>query len=65
MSDNQKRIDQLNLEGQLATEEYNKIQQKIQELIVARESFKLKAFSCAERVKELQGQTKIVSPKTN
>tara|TARA_Y100000114_G_C11469420_1_gene190125 strand:- start:165 stop:374 length:210 start_codon:yes stop_codon:yes gene_type:complete len=61
MSDNQKRIDQLKLEMQVAVDEYNKIQEKIKEFVVAREAFKMKAFSCQERLEELQGQKKIGS----
>ena len=59
MSENQKRIDQLKLEMQVAVDEYNKVQQKIQELVVAREGFKMKAFACEQRVKELQGEKEI------
>ena len=62
MSENQKRIDQLNLEMQVAVDEFNKIQEKIKELTVARESLKMKAFSCSERIKELQGQEEIKEP---
>ena len=54
MSKNQKRIDQLKLEMQVAVDEHNKVQQKIDELTVARNSFKMKAFSCEERIKELK-----------
>ena len=61
MSNDQKRIDQLKLEMQVVVDEYNKIQGKIQELVTAREAFKMKAFSCQERIKELQGQEKIES----
>tara|TARA_A100001515_G_scaffold135736_1_gene126875 strand:+ start:2863 stop:3066 length:204 start_codon:yes stop_codon:yes gene_type:complete len=56
---NQKRIDQLKLEMQVAVDEFNKIQDKIKELNVAKQSFKMKAFSCAERIKELEGQEEI------
>ena len=56
---NQKRIDQLKLEMQVAVDEFNKIQDKINELNVAKESLKMKAFSCSERIKELQGQEEI------
>tara|TARA_R100000773_G_scaffold42982_1_gene40832 strand:+ start:750 stop:953 length:204 start_codon:yes stop_codon:yes gene_type:complete len=59
MSNNQKRIDQLKLEMQVAVDEYNKIHQKIQELNVAKQSLKMKAFSCEERIKELQGLDKV------
>ena len=59
MSDNQKRINQLKLEIQVAVDEYNKIQEKIKEFVVARDAFKMKAFSCSERIKELQGEQKI------
>ena len=59
---NQKRIDQLKLEMQVAVDEFNKIQEKIKELTVARESLKMKAFSCSERIKELQGQEEIKEP---
>ncbi len=51
---NQKRIDQLKLEMQVAVDEHNKVQQKIDELTVARNSFKMKAFSCEERINELK-----------
>ena len=56
---NQKRIDQLNLELQVAVDEFNKIQSKIKELVVARDALKMKAFACTERLNELQGQEKI------
>tara|TARA_Y100000401_G_scaffold53940_1_gene42399 strand:+ start:96 stop:299 length:204 start_codon:yes stop_codon:yes gene_type:complete len=59
MSNNQKRIDQLNLEMQVAVDEFNKIQEKIKELVVARDALKMKAFSCSERLKEIQGQEEI------
>jgi len=59
MSNNQKRIDQLKLEMQVAVDEFNKIQEKIKELVVARDSFKMKAFSCSERLKELEGQEEV------
>ncbi len=59
MSKNQKRIDQLKLELQVAVDEHNKIQDKINELNLAREALKMKAFSCSERLKELQGQEEI------
>ena len=59
MSNNQKRIDQLKLEMQIAVDEYNKIQEKINELILARDALKMKAFSCDERVKELKGLEEI------
>ena len=61
MSDNQKRIDQLKLEMQVAVDEFNKIQEKIQELTLARQALKMKAFSCSERIKELQGDNVITS----
>ena len=51
---NQKRIDQLKLEMQVAVDEHNKIQEKIKELVVGRDALKMKAFSCEERIKELQ-----------
>jgi len=51
---NQKRIDQLKLEMQIAVDEFNKIQEKIKELVVGRDALKMKAFSCEERIKELQ-----------
>ena len=56
---NQKRIDQLKLELQVAVDEFNKIQSKIKELVVARDALKMKAFACTERLNELQGQEKI------
>tara|TARA_R100000231_G_scaffold20719_1_gene20257 strand:- start:15 stop:218 length:204 start_codon:yes stop_codon:yes gene_type:complete len=61
MSNNQKRIDQLNLEMQVAVDEFNKIQDKIKELIVARDALRMKAFSCSERLKEIQGQEEITT----
>tara|TARA_Y100000004_G_scaffold169948_1_gene204631 strand:+ start:619 stop:822 length:204 start_codon:yes stop_codon:yes gene_type:complete len=62
MTDNQKRIDQLKLEAQIAVDEFNKIQEKIKALVIARDALKMKAFSCAERLKELEGDTKITAP---
>ena len=64
MSNNQKRIDQLTLEMQVAVDEFNKIQEKIKELVVARDSFKMKAFSCSERLKELEGQEEVTNLNT-
>ena len=64
MSNNQKRIDQLKLEMQVVLDEYNKIQEKIKELSLAREALKMKAFSCDERIKELQGLQEIETTKT-
>ena len=61
---NQKRIDQLKLEMQVAVDEHNKIQEKIKELAVARDALKMKAFSCDERIKELQGLEEVVTTKT-
>tara|TARA_A100001515_G_C4506365_1_gene188469 strand:+ start:343 stop:546 length:204 start_codon:yes stop_codon:yes gene_type:complete len=61
MEKNQKRVEQLKLEVQVAVDEYNKIQEKIQELIVTRDALKMKAFSCSERIKELQGQEEITT----
>ena len=52
---NQKRIDQLKLETQIAVDEFNKIQEKIKELVIARDALKMKAFGCEERIKELEG----------
>ena len=61
MSENQKRIDQLTLEMQVAVDEFNKVQEKIKELKLARDAFKMKAFTCSERIKELQGEQKITA----
>ena len=61
---NQKRIDQLKLEMQVAVDEHNKIQEKIKELAVSRDALKMKAFSCDERIKELQGLEEVVTTKT-
>tara|TARA_R100000773_G_C4159571_1_gene78025 strand:+ start:333 stop:536 length:204 start_codon:yes stop_codon:yes gene_type:complete len=63
MSNNQKRIDQLKLEMQVAIDEFNKIQDKIKELVIGRDAFKMKAYSCNERIKELQGQEEITTVK--
>ena len=49
MSENQKRIDQLNLEMQVAVDEFNKVQEKIKELRLARDAFKMKAFSGSDK----------------
>ncbi len=64
MSNNQKRIDQLKLEMQVAVDEFNKIQEKIQELVTASNSLKMKAFSCSERIKELRGDEKLETLET-
>ncbi len=40
---------------------FNKIQEKIKELVIARDALKMKAFSCSERLKELQGQEEITT----
>ena len=64
MTNNKKRIEQLKLEMQVAVDEFNKIQDKIKELVVARDALKMKAFSCVERMKELQGLEEIVTTKT-
>ena len=61
MSENKKRIDQLKLEAQVAVEEFNKIQEKIKELVLARDLLQMKAFSCTERIKELQGSKEIMT----
>ena len=61
---NQKRIDQLKLEMQVAVDEFNKIQEKIKELVVGRDALKMKAFSCEERIKELQLQEESSEIKT-
>ena len=58
---NQKRIDQLKLDMQVAVDEYNNVQEKIKELVVARDVFKMKAFSCSERLKELEGNNEITT----
>jgi hypothetical protein len=39
---------------QVAVDEFNKIQEKMKELSVARDALKMKAFSCGERIKELE-----------
>jgi len=65
---NQKRIDQLKLEMQVAVDEYNKIQEKIKELVLGRDALKMKAFACEERIKELQmleAETEITTVKTD
>ena len=61
MSNNQKRIDQLKLEMQVAVDEYNKIGEKVKQLNLARETLKMKAFSCSERIKELEGKNEITT----
>ena len=64
MTKSQKRIDQLKLEMQVAVDEFNKVQEKIQELVVVRDSFKMKAFGCEERIKELEGLEEVETTKT-
>ena len=59
MEKDTKRIEQLKLEAQIAVDEFNKIQEKIKQLMIARDALKMKAFSCSERIKELQGQTEV------
>ena len=61
MSKDQKRIDQLKLELQVAVDEFHKIQDKIKEFNLARDSLKMKAFSCSERIKELEGQNEMTT----
>mgnify|MGYP003116895551 FL=1 len=61
MSNKEQRISQLKLDLQVAVDEFNKIQEKIKELTIARESLKMKAFSCSERIKELEGQDEITT----
>ena len=61
MSKDQKRIDQLKLELQVAVDEFNKIQDKIKEFNLARDSLKMKAFSCSERIKELEGKNEMTT----
>lgn len=63
MTKSQKRIDQLKLEMQVAVDEFNKIQDKIKELVVARDALKMKAFSCSERLKELEDINEITTEK--
>ena len=58
---NQKRIEQLKLELQVAVDEFNKIQDKIKELSLARQALKMKAFSCSERLKELLGEEEVTT----
>ena len=61
MSNKEQRISQLKLDLQVAVDEFNKIQEKIKELTIARDSLKMKAFSCSERIKELEGQNEITT----
>ena len=61
MEKNEKRIEQLKLEMQVAIDEFNKIQEKIKEFIVARDALKMKAYSCSERLKELEGIEEITT----
>jgi len=63
MTKSQKRIDQLKLEMQVAVDEHNKVQEKIKELVVARDALKMKAFGCEERIKELQGLEEVETTK--
>ena len=56
---NQKRIDQLKLEMQVAVDEFNKVQENIKKLVLVRNAFKMKAVSCEERIKELEGNKEI------
>jgi uncharacterized coiled-coil DUF342 family protein len=61
MSNKEQRISQLKLDLQVAVDEFNKIQEKIKELTIARDALKMKAFSCSERIKELEGQNEITT----
>ena len=61
MSNKEQRISQLKLDLQVAVDEFNKIQDKIKELTIARDALKMKAFSCSERIKELEGQNEITT----
>tara|TARA_Y100000114_G_C11540300_1_gene222287 strand:- start:24 stop:233 length:210 start_codon:yes stop_codon:yes gene_type:complete len=61
MSNKEQRISQLKLDLQVAVDEFNKIQEKIKELTIARNSLKMKAFSCSERLKELEGQKEMTT----
>ena len=61
---NQRRIDQLKLEMQVAVDEFNKIQEKIKQLVIARDTLKMKAFSCEERINEIIGLEEIDTTKT-
>ena len=61
--ENQKRIDQLKLEMQVAVDEFNKIQDKIKQLNSAKELLKMKAFACSERIKELEGKEEVTEIK--
>tara|TARA_R100001082_G_scaffold110422_1_gene90325 strand:- start:246 stop:455 length:210 start_codon:yes stop_codon:yes gene_type:complete len=61
MSNKEQRISQLKLDLQVAVDEFNKIQEKIKELTIARDSLKMKAFSCSERLKELEGQKEMTT----
>ena len=61
MEKNEKRIEQLKLEMQVAVDEFNKIQEKIKDLIIARDALKMKAYSCSERLKELEGIEEITT----
>lgn len=64
MSKKQTRIEQIKLEMQIAFDELEKIQEKIKEFVIARDSFKMKVFSCQERIKELENfQEKTEKPK--
>ena len=54
MSNNQKRIDQLQLEIQVVVDEYNKIQEQINELVKARDALKMKGFGLEQRIDELK-----------
>jgi chromosome segregation ATPase len=62
MSNKEQRINQLKLDMQVAVEEFKKIEEKIKELLIARDSLKMKAFSCEERIKELQELEQVTTP---
>ena len=61
MSNNQKSIIQLKLEMKIAVDEFNTIQKKIKELVVARDALRIKAISCDEKIKKLESKQKIVN----
>ena len=58
MSKKQTRIDQIKLDMAVAIDEGNKVQQKIQELVTARDTIKMRIFSCQERIAELENLEK-------
>ena len=61
MSNNEKLVNELKIEMQVAVDEFNTIQEKINDLALARNALRMKAISCDEKIKKLKGKQKAVN----